>query len=61
MPLFYPHLCITLAGLVQAGSGGSPMASPLLLSGREQPLFKRIITQDTFGDHVDEVRLGGQQ
>ena len=30
-------------------------ASPLLLQNKELPLFKKIITQDKFGDHVDEV------
>lgn len=29
--------------------------SPLLLQNKELPLFKKIITQENFGDHVDEV------
>lgn len=47
-----------MQGAVLAGAqeGAALQPSPLFLQSKESSLFKKIIVQDEFGDHVDEVR-----
>lgn len=47
-----------MQGAVLAGGqeGAALQPSPLFLQSKESSLFKKIIVQDEFGDHVDEVR-----
>lgn len=47
-----------MQGAVLAGAqeGAALQPNPLFLQSKESSLFKKIIVQDEFGDHVDEVR-----